>query len=135
MQGTGNGTYPPDGATWLTYDGTNPWTNPGGDFDSGCSVVGVKGPVLIRTRTTVFQLGHHRVAQNFDKPAELQNYGAMLRIDETPVPTTGMPRAPFTSSYDPSYTPAYWPSLQVTIPPTVFNVVISGGAISLASAI
>ena len=43
-----------------------------------------------------------------------------------------MPRAPFTSVYDPSYTPAYWPSLQLTIRPTVFNVVISGGAISLA---
>jgi hypothetical protein len=54
----------------------------------------------------------------------------MLRIDETPVPADGMPRAPFTSSYDPSYTPAYWPSLQLTIPPTLFNVMISGGAIS-----
>ena len=34
VQGTGYGTYPPDGATWLTYDGVNPSTNPGGDFDT-----------------------------------------------------------------------------------------------------
>ena len=53
-------------------------------------------------------------------------------MDETPVPTTGSPRAPFTSSYDPSYTPAYWPSLQFTIAPTLFNVLVSGGAISFS---
>ena len=62
--------------------------------------------------------------------AELQNYGAMLRIDETPVPASGSPRAPLTSSYDPSYPPAYWPSLQFTVAPTLFNVSVSGGAIS-----
>jgi hypothetical protein len=131
VQGTGYGTYPPDGATWFTYDGTNSWTNPGGDFDTNYSVIAVKGPVLSDENDRFFSWDITALLQSSASRAELQNYGAMLRIDETPVPTTGMPRAPFTSVYDPSYTPAYWPSLQLTIRPTVFNVRISGGAISL----
>jgi hypothetical protein len=131
VEGTGDGTSPADGATWLTYDGTNLWTNPGGDFDSDCSVVGVKGPVLDPDENDrFFSWDITALLNTSTSRAELQNYGAMLRIDETPVPADGMPRAPFTSSYDPSYTPAYWPSLQLTIPPTLFNVMISGGAIS-----
>jgi len=130
VQGTGYGTYPPDGVTWLTYDGTNPWTNPGGDFDTNYSVIAVKGPILSDENDRFFSWDITALLQSSTSRAELQNYGAMLRIDETPVPTTGMPRAPFTSSYDPSYTPAYWPSLQLTIRPTVFNVTVSGGAIS-----
>ncbi len=131
VQGTGYGTYPPDGATWLTYDGVNPWTNPGGDLDPSCSAVGVKGPILSDENDRFFTWDITALLQSSTSRAELQKYGAMLRIDETPVPTTGMPRAPFTSVYDPSYTPAYWPSLQLTIRPTVFHVVILGGAISL----
>jgi hypothetical protein len=130
-EGTGNGSSPADGATWLTYDGANPWANPGGDFDPGYSVVGVKGPVLDPDENDrFFSWDITALVKTPTSRAELQNYGAMLRIDETPVPTTGLPRAPFTSSYDPSYTPAYWPSLQLTIPPTVFNLMVSGGAIS-----
>ena len=131
VQGTGYGTYPPDGATWLTYDGTNSWTNPGGDFDPDCSVVGVKEPILDPDENDrFFSWDITALLQSSTSRSELQKYGAMLRIDETPVPATGIPRAPFTSSYDPGYRSAYWPSLQLTIPPTLFNVVISGGAIS-----
>ena len=69
VQGTGNGTSPADGATWLTYDGTNPWTNPGGDFDLG--LLGRRrqrrhprsGP-----ERPLFLLGHHRAAENSDQP-------------------------------------------------------------------
>jgi hypothetical protein len=124
VQGTGSGTAPADGATWLTYDGTHPWSNPGGDFDPACPVVGVKGDILDPDITALLKTAASR--------AELQNYGALLRMDETPVPTSGMPRAPFTSSYDPSYPPAYWPSLQFTLAPTLFNVSVSGGAISFS---
>ena len=131
VQGTGYGTYPPNGATWLTYDGTNSWTNPGGDFDPGCSVVGVKEPVLDPDENNrFFSWDITALLQNSPSRAELQNYGAILRIDETPVSTGGFLGAPFTSVYDPAYTPAYWPSLQLTVRPTMFNVVISGGAIS-----
>jgi len=132
VQGTGSGTAPTDGATWLTYDGTHPWTNPGGDFDPVCPVVGVKGDILDPDlNDRFFYWDITELLKTAASRTELQNYGAILRIDETPVPATGMPRAPFTSSYDPSYPPAYWPSLQLTIRPTVFNVTVSGGSISL----
>jgi len=130
VQGTGYGTCPPDGATWLTYDGTNPWTNPGGDFDTNYSVIAVKGPILSDENDRFFTWDVTALLQNPTSRAELQQYGAMLRIDETPIPTSGMPRAPFTSVYDPAYTPAYWPSVQLFVRPTVFNVAISGGTIS-----
>ena len=34
VEGTGEGTATGDGATWLTYDGTNTWTANGGDYDA-----------------------------------------------------------------------------------------------------
>jgi hypothetical protein len=133
VQGTGTGTSPADGATWLTYDGAQPWTNPGGDFDSGCPVVGVKGNVLDPDENDrFFSWDITALLKTSTSRAELQNYGAMLRIEETPVPDSGLPRAPFTSSYDPSYPPAYWPSLQFTLAPTLSNVSVSGGAISFS---
>jgi len=133
VQGTEYGSSypsPPDGATWLTYDGVNPWTHPGGDFDTNYSVIAVKGPILSDENDRFFTWDVTALLQNPASRAELQNYGAIMRIDETTNSTSGYIGAPFTSAYDPSYTPAYWPSLQLTVRPTVFNVVISGGAIS-----
>jgi hypothetical protein len=133
LQGSGSGTSPADGATWLTCDGTNLWTNPGGDFDLSCPVVGVKGDILDPDlNDRFFYWDITTLLKTAASRTELQNCGAMLRMDETPVPASGMPRAPFTSSYDPSYPPAYWPSLQFTIAPTLFNVSVSGGAISFS---
>ena len=133
VEGTGSGISPADGATWLTYDGTNLWTNPGGDFDLSCPVVGVKGDVLDPDENDrFFSWDITTLLKTAANRTELQNYGAMLRMDESPVPDSGMPRAPFTSSYDPSYPPAYWPSLQFTIAPSLFNVSVSGGAISFS---
>lgn len=34
VEGSGNGSATGDGATWLTYDGTNSWTTAGGDYDA-----------------------------------------------------------------------------------------------------
>ena len=133
VQGTGNGTSPADGATWLTYDGTHPWTNPGGDFDLSYPAPGVKGDILDPDlNDRFFYWDITPLLKTAASRAELQNYGAMLRMDETPVPTSGMPRAPFTSSYDSSYQPAYLPSLQFTIAPALFNVSVSSGAISFS---
>ncbi|GBE57917.1 disaggregatase related repeat protein [bacterium BMS3Abin01] len=46
-EGTGSGSVTGDGATWDTYDGSNSWTSPGGDFNAtaGASAVapGVTG--------------------------------------------------------------------------------------------
>ena len=133
VQGTGSGTSPADGATWLAYDGTNPWTNPGGDFDPACPVVGVKGDILDPDlNDRFFYWDITPLLKTAASRKELQTHGAMLRMDEKPVPASGMPRAPFTSPYDPSYPPAYWPSLQFTIAPALFNVSVSGGAISFS---
>ena len=44
----GNGTKDDinlSGATWFTYDGTNSWTTPGGDFDSSLAVTASTTPV------------------------------------------------------------------------------------------
>lgn len=131
VQGTGSGTSPADGATWLTYDGTNPWTSPGGDFDPDCPVVGVKGDILDPDlNDRFFYWDITTLLKTAASRTELQNYGAMLRIDETPVPASGSFRVPFTSSYDPGYAPAYWPCLQFTIAPALFNVSVAGGVIS-----
>ena len=133
VQGTGDGTYPPNGADWLTYDGVNPWTNPGGDFDTNYSVIAVKGPILSDENDRFFYWDITPLLQNPTSYTELKNDGAILRIDETPVPTNNiMPRAPFTSAYDPSYTPAYWPALQVFVRPSLFNVTISNGVFSFS---
>lgn len=46
-EGTGSGSATGDGATWMTYDGVNSWTAPGGDFNpvasasaSGAATIG-----------------------------------------------------------------------------------------------
>jgi hypothetical protein len=130
VQGDGDGTYPPDGANWLTYDGANPWTNPGGDFDTNYSAVAVKGPILSDENDRFFYWDVTALLQNPASRAELQNYGAILRIDETPVTNNTMPRAPFTSAYDPAYTSDYWPAVQLTVRPRLFNVMITNGCFS-----
>ncbi|HTS16147.1 MAG TPA: hypothetical protein VMP11_01095 [Verrucomicrobiae bacterium] len=132
VQGTGYGTCPPDGATWFTCDGVNPWSSPGGDVDMNFSSIAVKGPVLSDENDRFFTWDITALLQHPTSRAELQRYGAMLRIDETPIPASGMPRAPFTSVYDPAYTPAYWPSVQLSVQPTLLNATISNGAISFS---
>jgi len=131
VQGTGSGTAPADGATWQTCDGTHLWTSPGGDFDSAHAVAGIKGDILDPDlNDRFFYWDITALLKDTASRTELQACGAMLRMDEMPAPATGMPRAPFTSSYDSSYTSAYWPSLQVILVPTLLNVSVSGGAIS-----
>jgi hypothetical protein len=133
VQGTGSGSSPADGATWCTYDGANPWTNPGGDFDTNYPVVGVKEPVLDPDENDrFFSWDITPLLKRPASQAELRNNGALLRIDETPMPASGMPRAPFTSSYDPSYPAAYWPSLQLTIAPTLLSAAVADGVLSFA---
>jgi hypothetical protein len=131
VQGTGYGTYTTNSANWLTYDGVDPWNNPGGDFDTNYSVIAVKGPILSDQNDRFFYWDVTPLLQNPTSYTELQNHGAILRIDETPVPTNSiMPRAPFTSAYDPAYTSAYWPALQVYIRPKLLNVTISNAVFS-----
>ena len=133
VPGTGSGTAPADGATWRTCDGANPWTHPGGDFDPAHFAGGVKGNILDPDlNDRFFYWDITALLKDAATRAALQDYGAMLKMDETPPPATGSPRAPFTSAYDPSYPPPYWPTLQFTIAPTLANVSVAGGVIAFA---
>ncbi len=131
LPGTGTGTAPADGATWLTADGVNPWASPGGDYDSAHPVAGVKGGILDPDlHDRFFSWDITALLKDPATRAALQNCGALLKIDETPPPATGTPRAPFTSAYDPGYPSSHWPTLQYTLAPVLDGVSIAGGAVS-----
>lgn len=123
VEGTGNGATNADGATWGTYDGTNAWSNAGGDFDTNYPIVGVKEAILEPANNDRFFSWNITTLLTDDTArAELLNYGAILRIDEVPAPTNGMPRAPFTSSEDMGYTETYRPQVQLMIIPRTAGV-------------
>ena len=88
VEGTSNG----DGATWNTYDGTNAWSAAGGDYDASFPVVAEKGG------DNYFRWDITALLTNSAVRSNLFEHGAILIIDETPAPTSGTPRAPFTSS-------------------------------------
>ena len=116
VPGTGNGTAPADGATWNTFDGTNAWTAPGGDFDPNFPVIGIKEAILdegLHDRFFSWEIAP--LLTNATARSNLLAHGALLMIDETPVPPTGMPRAPFTSADDLAYAAAYRPHVEVRV--------------------
>ena len=87
----GDGTPADDGASWLTYDGVNSWTTPGGDYDAGTFVDAVKGANWFSWDITALW-----------NNADLRSFGAILRMNDESDPGVGnMPRAPFTSSDGP----------------------------------
>ena len=137
-EGTGNGTAPADGATWNTADGTNAWTAAGGDFDTNFPVVGVKEDILDPDlHDRFFSWNITTLLTNDVARSNLLANGALVMIDELPVPATGMPRAPFTSSDDLTYAAAYRPRLDVKValrPPAVPEVTVAGGAVGMALA-
>ncbi len=87
-EGKGDGTASGDGATWQTYDGKNPWTCTGGDFDPRAFVDAVKGKNWFSWDITPLW-----------NNTNLRAFGAMLRMNDESYPgAADMPRAPFTSS-------------------------------------
>lgn len=123
VEGSGNGTAPADGATWDTYDGTNVWTVAGGDFDAAHPVVGQKGEILdVGMNDRFFTWDLRSLLTNEATRAALLDHGALLQIDEAPLPSSGSPRAPFTSSDDAGYAAAYQPHLRLLVVPGTINV-------------
>ena len=121
VEGSGNGTTPADGATWQTCDGLNAWTNAGGDFNTNYPVIGVKGPIVDEVNHgRYFSWNITPLLTNEQARAELMNYGALLQIDEIPLPPSGMPRAPFTSSDDGAVNAR--PYMQLTVIPRTAGV-------------
>ena len=135
-EGSGNGTAPADGATWTTCDGTNAWTVPGGDFDTNFPVVGVKEDILDPDmHDRFFRWDLAPLWTNAVARSNLLAHGALLQIDEVPVPATGMPRAPFTSSDDLSYAAAYRPHLDVKVilrTPAVPQIAVAEGIATMS---
>lgn len=88
----GGGNHPADGATWATFDGTNAWATPGGDFDTNVFVTGQLGADNFYRWNIAEWLAHPTIRSN------VVTHGALLQIEETPLPESGSPRAPLTSS-------------------------------------
>ena len=134
-EGTGNGTTNADGATWTTCDGTNAWTAAGGDFDTNFPVVGVKEDILDPDlHDRFFSWDIAPLLTNDVARSNLLAHGALLMIDEAPVPATGMPRAPFTSSDNLSYAPAYRPRVDVKVAvrlPEVPQIAVADGNVTV----
>lgn len=134
-EGTGDGAAPANGATWLTADGTNAWTSPGGDFDTNFPVVGVKETILDEAQhDRFFSWDLAPLLTNAVARSNLLAHGVLLMIDETPVPATGMPRAPFTSSDDLSYAPGYRPRVDVKVAvrlPEVPQIAVADGNVTV----
>ncbi len=135
VEGTGNGASPADGATWQTCDGTNAWTTPGGDCDTNFPIVGVKEPILnIAANDRFISWDITPLLTNAQARSELMNYGAMLQIDEAPLPPSGMPRAPLTSSDDLAYTAEFRPHvLLLVVPQIALQASVEGDTIALAA--
>lgn len=137
-QGTGSKNWQPDpvdGATWWTRDGTNAWTNPGGDFDTNYPIVGVKEDILDPdAHDRFFHWDITALLNDATAREELQAYGALLRIDELPYPPSGIQYwAAFTSSHDPACQPPFPPHLElifVPLPTALFNLTVSNGMVS-----
>jgi len=125
--GSNSGTTPANGATWLTSDGTTLWATAGGDFDSVHSVVGTKGAVGVNPNDgngRFFTWDITSLLADSTATSELQDFGAMLRIDET-VPPSGQRFASFTSANSATYTAPYLPALVLTVIPEPSSLLLS----------
>lgn len=125
VEGTGGSGAAATGATWLTRDGTNLWTAPGGDFDTNHFVVGVKGPVLDPDlNDRLFSWDLTELLTNPVTRSNLLNYGAILIMDgEDNPPAASSDRAPFTSSESTSNPPQFRPRISVTLRGPVLHLV------------
>lgn len=126
VEGTGGTGANATGATWLTSDGINNWTTPGGDFDSDHAVVGVKEPVLDPDlNDRFFNWDITALLTNSSTRSNLLTHGAILIIDESPIPATSSDRAPFTSSESTSNPAPYLPRIAVTLRGPILSLVKS----------
>lgn len=119
VEGSGGTSNLATGATWFTYDGTNNWTTPGGDFDAEHFVVGVKEPIIdVNLNDRFFSWDITGLLTNALTRSNLLNHGAILIIDgEDSPPATSSDRAPFTSSENLGNPVEFRPRLTVKLTP------------------
>ena len=78
LEGTGNGSYTDDGATWNTYNGANTWSTPGGDYDTNSGL----NFTVTTTRGQWFTLDVTPIVQYWRaNPSE--NHGLIIISNET----------------------------------------------------
>lgn len=119
VEGVGGSSNTASGATWFTYDGTNAWTTPGGDYDAGFAVTGVKESVLNTNDNDRFFSWDLTalLAEPVARSNLLANGAILIMSGEDSPPASGSDRAPFTSSNDPGTTPEYHPHIAVSLVP------------------
>jgi hypothetical protein len=92
VEGSGSATASGDGATWLTSDGVNAWSTPGGDDDEAVVVVAEEAGNWFSWDVA-----------SLWSDENLRANGALLKMNDESAPGVGeMPRAPFTSSEGPA---------------------------------
>ncbi len=89
IEGTLQGAEPADGATWVTYDGTNAWTSAGGDVDSSAGA-----SVLLGAAGQYYELDVSSFVRDWHSGVS-PNYG--VRLEGTP----GLKTAEFMSGDEP----------------------------------
>jgi len=111
------------GATWQTYDGTNSWTTPGGDYDP----VNLAG--TYDADYTQYTWDITSLLNNPQDKAELEDYGTILKMfDESTVPAK-MEKATFDSSRG-VYTPGPFVVITTATPePATSVMLLAGGAL------
>jgi hypothetical protein len=101
-EGTGNGAATGDGATWLSYDGTNLWDTAGGDYESGVWAEALKPSEGFGWFS--WDISGASLWNN----SNLRSFGAILKMgDESDPGYPNMPRAPFSSHESTSYPHPY----------------------------
>ena len=87
------------GATWLTYDGTNPWASAGGDYDTTVNLAGNYDSGYTQYTWDITSLLDNPTYKN-----ELEDYGVLLKMFNEITEPSKMEKATFDSSrgvYDP----------------------------------
>lgn len=137
VPGTGskNGT-PGAGATWNTYDGTTPWTTPGGDYDAEDPVADITAASIVYNGSVVqvqpgdapngatfFTFDITSLLSNPTTDTELQDNGAILIIGSGASPQSYVTfvSADTTAANN---TPAYRPLLDVTVVPEPSSLIL-----------
>jgi hypothetical protein len=126
VEGTGTGSVTGDGATWLSYDGTNLWNAAGGDYDALVGVDAVKP-------SDDFGWFTWDITAMWNDP-NLRSFGGILKMsDESDPGYPNQPRAPLSSSESTKYPHPY---VEVTsVPEPCSGILFLAGSILMIGVI
>ncbi len=134
----GNGTQTPfvpsttGGATYLTSDGSTPWTTPGGDFDTNNYVNDSNATLPVSKMSVPFTWDLTSLLANTATAGELAANGAILVLPDT-ISQVPLGTQDFTSLYSAKNTSST-PFISVTLvpePATASLLLVAGGTLCL----